>query len=246
MGRFNDNDWPVPNIPSPRAPIPSNLLKPSNSQISNRLGSPPTTTDRTNPTESILRIPSTQTTRTFDPFDAFPSDFTYQNSENPSDRHHSKTSKDFFNVKTMNKQPDNSNPRECGECTACCTTMSVTALNKPAGTPCSHLCDKGCSVYEARPSACHDWFCLWVRDNGHLLNETHRPDKLGILFTVTKPDALGRQILQAREVILGAADDTKAYQVIEYIKQFVPIEVIAFKEPSTDVTLLTIEGKRAS
>lgn len=121
--------------------------------------------------------------------------------------------------------------------------MAVSALDKPAGTPCSNLCEKGCAVYENRPTACQDWFCLWLRDGGHLLNETHRPDKLGILFTVTKIDKKGKQTLQAREITPLASNTQKAQQVIDYIKQFVPVEIILFKPPSPTATPLTIQGK---
>lgn len=123
--------------------------------------------------------------------------------------------------------------------------MGVAELNKPAGTACGHLCAQGCAIYQDRPAGCHDWFCLWIRDTGRLLDEAHRPDRLGILFTVTKPDAQGRQTIEAREVTPHASASERAQQAIKHIEQFVPVQVIDFKPPAPAAVALTVCGDPA-
>jgi len=69
--------------------------------------------------------------------------------------------------------------RSCGECTTCCNTTAVLALNKPEHQWCTH-CDigKGCKIYETRPSGCKDFYCDWLKGVGE---EDQRPDKTGIV-----------------------------------------------------------------
>lgn len=74
--------------------------------------------------------------------------------------------------------------RECGDCTACCTALRIDELNAPAYTPCQHLGDKGCSIYEDRPHhPCRVFTCAWLQ--GHM-GEDERPDKAGGIVWQTK------------------------------------------------------------
>lgn len=43
----------------------------------------------------------------------------------------------------------------------CCTLLRIEALGKPELTPCSHLGDAGCGIYQTRPDACREFFCGW-------------------------------------------------------------------------------------
>jgi hypothetical protein len=78
--------------------------------------------------------------------------------------------------------------RTCGACTACCVELVVQSdeYNKPAGTPCAHLCRSGCGIYETRFPICRDWYCLWrhIPD----LPDDARPDRLGAIFTFFEPE----------------------------------------------------------
>lgn len=75
------------------------------------------------------------------------------------------------------------NSRSCGECTACCTVLSVQELNKMRHQACEHVCKSGCEIYEKRPKECKNFKCAWLNDaNIDVLNEDDRPDKLGILI----------------------------------------------------------------
>ena len=67
--------------------------------------------------------------------------------------------------------------RECGECTACCSLMGVDALAKCQGEDCAHA-DKGCEIYEDRPSACREYSCEWKRGR---FKDSERPDRIGIV-----------------------------------------------------------------
>lgn len=77
--------------------------------------------------------------------------------------------------------------RECGTCTACCTVLGIPSLQKPAWTPCSNLCDKGCSIYDARPTECREYVCFWRQGYGE---ENDRPDDLGVVIGTSTAPAL--------------------------------------------------------
>lgn len=84
--------------------------------------------------------------------------------------------------------------RGCGECRACCTTCAVVELNKPLNTPCQHLCDRGCGIYESRPNSCREYDCAWLQ--GHL-SDKHRPDRSGIVFTFERIGAVEGMLVHA-------------------------------------------------
>ncbi|MEM1355584.1 MAG: hypothetical protein AAGC44_12350 [Planctomycetota bacterium] len=95
--------------------------------------------------------------------------------------------------------------RRCGGCTACCYGLHIQELNKPTFAQCPHQCAAGCSVYTDRPGSCRDYQCLWLQ--GHL-GEQDRPDKLGVLFSVTVHPDLGKvpMLIEVRD---GAFDQPK-------------------------------------
>jgi hypothetical protein len=70
--------------------------------------------------------------------------------------------------------------RICGSCTACCTALAVTELNKPVQTLCPHAAGAGCGIYEQRPPSCRAYQCLWLQSH---LTDADRPDELGVIFT---------------------------------------------------------------
>ncbi len=74
--------------------------------------------------------------------------------------------------------------RSCGDCTACCTTLTVDTPDfaKPAGVPCVHLTTGGCGIHPVRPGICRTWFCVWRRDAG--LPDEARPDRSGLLVSL--------------------------------------------------------------
>jgi hypothetical protein len=133
--------------------------------------------------------------------------------------------------------------RQCGDCNICCTAMKVPALDKPAGVRCVHQTPQGCGNYEHRPAPCREWYCLWVRDQHGLFNDSQRPDRLGIFFTASPPDAAGRQVIGAHETHPGAAHSFDAKQLILFLGQFAKVRVIPAPTP---ITPLTVKGQTAA
>jgi hypothetical protein len=72
--------------------------------------------------------------------------------------------------------------RSCGSCKLCCTLLPVDLPEgkKPANVKCRHLCSKGCSIYENRPTPCEYWSCRWLFDEATA--DLHRPDKCGYVI----------------------------------------------------------------
>lgn len=79
--------------------------------------------------------------------------------------------------------------RACGDCTACCTELTVNTpeFAKPAGTPCIHLSGRGCGIHAVRPRICRTWFCAWRRVAS--LPDAARPDRSGLLVSLNFVDA---------------------------------------------------------
>lgn len=94
-------------------------------------------------------------------------------------------------------------PRTCGECSACCTTLAVGELKKDRGERCKHLAKAGgCSIYDTKPESCKAYRCMWL--DGAITSEEARPDKYGVLFTYsTTAFSAGRHIVQAEEIVPG-------------------------------------------
>lgn len=74
--------------------------------------------------------------------------------------------------------------RACGDCTACCTVLTVDTpdFKKPAGTPCPQLTAQGCGIHPVRPHICRTWFCAWRRIAA--MPEEARPDRSGLLVSL--------------------------------------------------------------
>jgi hypothetical protein len=118
---------------------------------------------------------------------------------------------------------DGTPDRQCGGCTACCTTMGVGEISKPAFVKCKHACAQGCSIYEDRPESCAVWACLWRR--GLVMPEDMRPDKLGIVFDLSIDDnnIFGQTCLYAMEFRPGARDEPAARDALETIGARFPV-----------------------
>ena len=57
--------------------------------------------------------------------------------------------------------------RSCASCRLCCVLLPVEFDDgswKKSLNPCTHLCGKGCRIYEARPLPCRVWSCRWLFD----------------------------------------------------------------------------------
>lgn len=74
---------------------------------------------------------------------------------------------------------DKAASRQCGDCQACCTALSIPTLQKPRQTTCPNQCAAGCAIYASRPSECAGYLCLWRQGWG---GNDDRPDKLGAVL----------------------------------------------------------------
>jgi hypothetical protein len=112
-----------------------------------------------------------------------------------------------FDMEKLEKELDeNLRTRVCGECTACCTVMGVEEIEKPAGEPCQHICDKGCAIYGSHPKACQDFLCAWKTGFDEM---ARRPDKSGLVGDIMREDSPAHPGVIFREVWPGAFDENK-------------------------------------
>jgi hypothetical protein len=88
--------------------------------------------------------------------------------------------------------------RSCGECSACCTVMSVDMdekgkVTKPAGVRCEHAKNGGgCAVYGSHPVDCKVFRCGWLDGAG---KKKDRPDKSGVVLKPASIDSIERNEL---------------------------------------------------
>lgn len=133
--------------------------------------------------------------------------------------------------------------RTCGECTACCIALAVQELDKPRYQSCSHLCDKGCATYDDRPGSCRDYQCLWFQG---FLGEEDRPDKLGVIFTVTgDPDHPEKgNVPMLVECVDGALDQPRVRTAIGQFIQQKPVVIMTARETRVlQPVQVTVEGR---
>ena len=100
---------------------------------------------------------------------------------------------------------------DCGECTACCTSLPIAALNKPINTHCTH-CDKGCTIYDSKPQTCSDFECAYIQ--GTNIPLALRPDNCGVIFIKMDDKTFHGVAIQGMEV----TDIAKA-QMNDFMKQ---------------------------
>lgn len=71
--------------------------------------------------------------------------------------------------------------RTCGDCHECCIHYRVPEMNKPAFTPCEHLCKAGCAIHDQpRPPICTEFLCYWMQNDKW--GDELRPDRNRIIF----------------------------------------------------------------
>lgn len=114
--------------------------------------------------------------------------------------------------------------RTCGSCTACCHSLVIEELDKPAFRDCPNQCGTsgGCGAYHDRPTSCRDFRCLWL--DGHL-DENDRPDKLGAIFTTTHDNQVGVHPLIV-EATPGGTTTPPVRQAIERLTTKSPVLVL--------------------
>jgi hypothetical protein len=121
-----------------------------------------------------------------------------------------------ISIPVSHKVSDSPATKSCGGCTACCTIMSVEAVNKPTYTPCQHICQQGCSIYSEKPSECSVWECAWKSGwiDG---DERRRPDQLGVMFEFRVVG--GKSFLWVYEVWPDAFNGTKVQYLLARLEK---------------------------
>ena len=83
--------------------------------------------------------------------------------------------------------------KECGSCTACCSTVPVPEIQLRAFETCRHVqrppaATVGCGIYPNRPRSCRLWNCQWLVELGW--SDDLRPDRCGVVVDIM-PDTFG-------------------------------------------------------
>ena len=146
--------------------------------------------------------------------------------------------------------------RECGDCTACCTELTVNTpeFAKPAGAPCVHLSGQGCGIHAVRPRICRTWFCAWRRVAS--LPDEARPDRSGLLVSlnfVSQPQNCLEGVSINVRVLAGSdaiANGMAAIVLDNVCDQLVPVwfsdgSKKMLMHPDSDVARFVLAGEPA-
>lgn len=77
--------------------------------------------------------------------------------------------------------------RTCGNCRLCCKLLAVGReelmddFKKPQGEWCYYSSEGGCSIYDARPVDCAEYWCTWLRG---VFPEDCRPDRVKVVISL--------------------------------------------------------------
>jgi hypothetical protein len=119
-----------------------------------------------------------------------------------------------------------SGERRCGDCTACCTVLGVVELGKPAFTPCGSCRTRppfGCAIYATRPAECATFRCGWLEGVG---TNADRPDRSGVVLSVTKSESLGMEIVQLHELRDGTTQTGRGAALLRLSLTGAPLVVV--------------------
>ncbi len=117
--------------------------------------------------------------------------------------------------------------RPCGDCTVCCTHMSINApgFTKAPGVTCEHCLSTGCGIYERRPEICRAYRCGWK--HASWLREDMRPDRSGIVIDFTESDDPGYE-LEARLFAYKDPADFERNPVPDVISSLIEQRVLVY------------------
>lgn len=105
--------------------------------------------------------------------------------------------------------------RPCDECSACCTTLEVPAVQTKVGETCRHVvAGKGCSIYAHRPKDCRDYACGWKLGLG---SQDQRPDKIGFTITAARPGMALHPAWLVHELWKGAVRTPEGEELLRHM-----------------------------
>ncbi len=74
--------------------------------------------------------------------------------------------------------------RSCGTCTLCCKVIAVVDFDKLPGVWCKHCQqNRGCGIYETRPTDCRTFYCHWMVEKG--LGPEWKPERAKFALVTT-------------------------------------------------------------
>ena len=122
-------------------------------------------------------------------------------------------------------------PRDCGDCSLCCTLLRVDPLRKLGGVSCVHQqigSGLGCAIHTSpeRPALCGAYRCSWLLGRFSLED---RPDRIGAVLDFSSND--GVPSLQIREAKAGAFDASPRLRAIaEDVRVSMPVRITSADE----------------
>jgi uncharacterized protein len=100
----------------------------------------------------------------------------------------------------------------CGPCTLCCSALEIVEFNKAPGVRCRDCATSGgCAIYDARPSVCREFECLWLTERG--LARNLRPDIIETLFMEDDDSGEYRAVCEPRRPMAWRAPRVLAHLV---------------------------------
>jgi hypothetical protein len=117
--------------------------------------------------------------------------------------------------------------RQCGGCSACCSTLHVKELGKPEGQRCEHQCDRGCAIHgNGKPEICKGYLCMWRLGVGE---DSDRPDRGGLLLH----PSIGQElcVYELREGALSQMPERLRGWLGAVMPQLKAVAVIPFDAP---------------
>jgi len=140
-------------------------------------------------------------------------------------------------------------PRECGDCTLCCSVYAIAAFDKPPGPACSEVCSTGCSIYEVRPDECKWYWCLWSMG---AMDIDDSPLALNVAFdfeqpvqTIVHPHLVGwpSVIIRISEGSPGAARSGRAWEVVKELSMQIGCTIVTPRGVDPPEKVLVLRGE---
>lgn len=137
--------------------------------------------------------------------------------------------------------------RQCDECNACCTVLSIDDepgnFHKVCGQTCEHLVDGRCAIHATKCFTCKDYYCMWMINDPRIpFAEGERPDKSGILVSINDPNSefcqfIGVPVFTVYEVKPNAFLSYWGQRIIRRLLRKVLIILMPYSEMANGYTV---------
>lgn len=112
--------------------------------------------------------------------------------------------------------------RECGDCSLCCKTQRIDALDKPSGQWCEHARPGkgGCAIYAGRPHECVTFRCSWLA--GYLPDEL-KPTKVRAVIGASATSGGQAAVVYVDPGLPSAVDRDPLRAWIDGVADYMPV-----------------------